>query len=97
MPGFFPSCLRLQCPGSLIVPKFEDCLQQLEKIVEQLEKGDLPLEKSLQLFEEGVRLSNSCRQELEAAEGKVEILMKQGGKLQAEPFEAGKQAAGDSQ
>jgi len=69
------------------VPKFEDCLQQLEKIVEQLERGDLPLEQSLQLFEEGVRLSSSCKQELEAAEGKVEILMKQGGKLQPEPFD----------
>ena len=69
------------------MPKFEECLQQLEKIVEQLERGDLPLEQSLKLFEEGVRLSNSCRQELEAAEGKVEILIKQGGKLQAEPFE----------
>lgn len=69
------------------MPKFEDCLQQLEKIVEQLERGDLPLEQSLKLFEEGVRLSNSCRQELEAAEGKVEILMKQGGRLQPEPFE----------
>jgi len=69
------------------LPKFEDCLQQLEKIVEQLERGDLPLEQSLKLFEEGVRLSNSCRQELEAAEGKVEILMKQGGRLQPEPFE----------
>ncbi|HWY69349.1 MAG TPA: exodeoxyribonuclease VII small subunit [Terriglobales bacterium] len=70
------------------MPKFEDWLQQLEKIVDQLEKGDLSLEQSLKLFEEGVRLSNSCRQELEAAEGKVEILMKQGGKLQAQPFEA---------
>ena len=70
------------------MPKFEDCLQQLEKIVEQLERGELPLEQSLKLFEEGVRLSNSCRQELEAAEGKVEILMKQGGKLQPEPFES---------
>lgn len=70
------------------MPKFEECLQQLEKIVEQLEHGDLPLEKSLQLFEEGVRLSNTCRKELESAEGKVEILMKQGGKLQAEPFES---------
>jgi exodeoxyribonuclease VII small subunit len=69
------------------LPKFEDCLQQLEKIVEQLERGDLPLEQSLKLFEEGVRLSNSCKQELEAAEGKVEILMRQGGKLQAQPFE----------
>lgn len=70
------------------MPKFEECLQQLEKIVEQLERGDLALEQSLKLFEEGVRLSNSCRQELEAAEGKVEILMKQGNKLQPEPFEA---------
>lgn len=69
------------------MPKFEDCLQQLEKIVEQLERGDLSLEQSLKLFEDGVRLSNACRQELEAAEGKVEILMKQGGKLQAQPFE----------
>jgi exodeoxyribonuclease VII small subunit len=70
------------------LPKFEECLQQLEKIVEQLERGDLPLEQSLKLFEEGVRLSNSCRQELESAEGKVEILIKQGGKLQAQPFES---------
>jgi exodeoxyribonuclease VII small subunit len=70
----------------LPLPKFEDCLSQLEKIVEQLERGDLPLEQSLKLFEEGMRLSGSCRQELEAAEGKVEILMRQGGKLQPEPF-----------
>lgn len=56
--------------------------------MEQLEKGDLSLEQSLKLFEEGVRLSNSCRQELEAAEGKVEILMKNGGKLQPQPFES---------
>lgn len=69
------------------MPKFEECLQQLEKIVEQLERGDLALEQSLKLFEEGVRLSNACRQELEAAEGKVEILTKQGGKRQTEPFE----------
>ena len=70
------------------MPKFEDCLQQLEKIVEQLEKGDLSLEQSLKLFEDGVRLSNSCRQELEAAEGKVEILLKQqNGKLEAVPYE----------
>ena len=69
------------------MPKFEECLQQLEKIVEQLERGDLPLEQSLKLFEEGVSLSDACRQELEAAEGKVEILMKHGSKLHPEPFE----------
>jgi len=67
--------------------KFEDCLQRLERIVQELEKGEVPLEKSLTLFEEGMQLSASCRKELEAAEGKVEILLKQNGKLQAEPFE----------
>jgi exodeoxyribonuclease VII small subunit len=67
--------------------KFEDCLQRLEKIVQELEKGDIPLEKSLTLFEEGMQLSGACRKELEEAEGKVEILLKQNGKLQAEPFE----------
>ncbi|MGB9103396.1 MAG: exodeoxyribonuclease VII small subunit [Terriglobales bacterium] len=69
------------------MPKFEECLQRLEKIVDELEKGNVPLEQAIKFFEEGVKLSNSCRQELEAAEGKVEILLKQNGKLQAEPFE----------
>ena len=69
------------------MPKFEDCLQRLEKIVNELEKGDVPLEKSLTLFEEGMQLSTTCRKELEEAEGKVEILLKQNGKVQAEPFE----------
>lgn len=69
------------------MPKFEECLQRLEKIVSELEKGDVPLERALTLFEEGIQLSNSCRTELEDAEGKVEILLKQNGKLQAEPFE----------
>ncbi len=69
------------------LPKFEECIQRLEKIVQELEKGDVPLEKSLTLFEEGMQLSGSCRKELEEAEGKVEILLKQNGKIQAEPFE----------
>ena len=68
--------------------KFEECLERLEKIVKELEKGDVPLEKSLTLFEEGMQLSATCRNQLEDAEGKVEILLKQNGKLQAEPFEA---------
>ncbi len=67
--------------------KFEDCIQRLEKIVQELEKGDVPLEKSLTLFEEGMQLSTTCRKELDEAEGKVEILLKQNGKVQAEPFE----------
>jgi exodeoxyribonuclease VII small subunit len=73
------------------VPKFEDCLQRLEKIVDELEKGNVPLEQALKLFEEGMQLSSSCRkelEELEEAEGKVEILLKQNGKIQPEPYEA---------
>lgn len=67
--------------------KFEECLQRLEKIVDELEKGEIHLEKSLTLFEEGIQLSSACRKELEEAEGKVEVLLKKNGKLQAEPFE----------
>jgi exodeoxyribonuclease VII small subunit len=67
--------------------KFEECLERLEKIVKELEKGEVPLEKSLTLFEEGMQLSATCRKQLEEAEGKVEILLRQNGKLQTEPFE----------
>ena len=67
--------------------KFEECLERLEKIVQELEKGEVPLEKSLTLFEEGMQLSSACRKELEQAEGKVAVLLKKNGKLQAEPFE----------
>jgi exodeoxyribonuclease VII small subunit len=73
--------------------KFEDCLQRLEKIVQELEKGDVPLEQSLTLFEEGMQLSGACRKELEEAEGKVEILLKQNGKFQPEAFETSPEKA----
>ena len=66
--------------------QFEDSLQRLEKIVAELEKGNVPLEQALKLFEEGVQLSAVCRKELEEAEGKVEILLKQNGKLQPEAY-----------
>ena len=56
---------------------FEDSLKKLETIVTQLEEGELPLEDSLKLFEEGVSLSAVCKQELDAAEGKVQMLVKQ--------------------
>jgi len=68
------------------LPKFEESLQRLEVIVREMERGELPLDHSLKLFEEGVALSGSCRKELEEAEGKVEILLKQDGKLRAEAF-----------
>jgi exodeoxyribonuclease VII small subunit len=73
--------------------KFEESLQRLERIVADLEKGEVSLEKSLTLFEEGMQLSGQCRKELEQAEGKVEILLKQNGKLQAEAFEPGNEKA----
>jgi exodeoxyribonuclease VII small subunit len=67
--------------------KFEDSLKKLETIVAQLEQGDLALEESLKLFEEGVGLSAPCKQELEAAEGKVQMLVKQrDGSRKLEPF-----------
>ncbi len=66
---------------------FEESLKQLESIVAQLERGDLPLEESIKLFENGIRLSAVCKQELDNAEGKVQILLKQrDGTLQPEPF-----------
>ena len=57
-------------------PSFEAALQKLDEIVQKLEKGDLPLEQSLVLYEEGVRLSRLCHAKLEEAEGKIELLLK---------------------
>lgn len=66
---------------------FEESLKQLEAIIGKLERGDLPLEDSVRLFEEGVQLSNACKAELEAAEGKVQILLKQkDGSMKPAPF-----------
>jgi exodeoxyribonuclease VII small subunit len=65
---------------------FESCLDQLEKIVKELEGGDLQLERSLELFEKGMGLSETCRKQLEEAETRVEMLVKKDGKIQPEPF-----------
>ncbi len=69
-------------PGS----SFEACLEELERVVKELESGDLPLERSLELFEKGVALSETCRKQLEEAETRVETLIRREGKLQPEPF-----------
>lgn len=74
--------------------KFEDALARLETIVTELEKGDLPLEEALKIFEEGVRLSKSCMKMLEEAERKVEILLKdKDGKKRPRPFEVEEEEA----
>jgi exodeoxyribonuclease VII small subunit len=68
--------------------KFEATLARLEEIVRSLESGELGLEQSLKLFEEGVKLARVCNARLEEAERKVEVLLKdKNGKMTAKPFE----------
>ncbi|MBZ5669255.1 MAG: exodeoxyribonuclease VII small subunit [Acidobacteriia bacterium] len=68
---------------------FEKNLERLDAIVRELEDADLPLDKALQLYEEGMKLSEFCHKQLEEAEGRIEILSKKaGGKVVAEPFES---------
>jgi exodeoxyribonuclease VII small subunit len=65
---------------------FETGLDELERVVKELEGGDLPLERALALFEKGIGLSETCRKQLQEAETRVEILLKKNDKLQPEPF-----------
>jgi len=68
--------------------KFEEAMERLEEIVQELEGGDLPLGDSLKAFEEGMDLAKFCSRELEAAEKKVTLLVKESdGKLSEAPFE----------
>jgi exodeoxyribonuclease VII small subunit len=73
-------------PNAGAEPSFETSLNELEKVVKELEAGDLSLERSLQLFERGVGLSETCRKQLEDAETRVEMLIRKDGKVVAEPF-----------
>jgi exodeoxyribonuclease VII small subunit len=69
---------------------FEHAMKALEDIVAKLEAGDLPLEQALILFEEGVQISRFCGGKLDAAERKVEVLLKNDqGELEAKPFSSG--------
>ncbi len=73
----------------LKVKDFESALKSLEDIVQQLEKGDLSLDRALELFEEGVRVSRFCHGKLEEAERKVETLIKAAdGNIKEVPFAA---------
>jgi len=67
---------------------FETSLEKLEKLVEQMEDGDLTLEDSLKNFEEGIRLTRECQQALAAAEQKVKLLIEENGQVTASDFEA---------
>ena len=66
---------------------FEQALAELEGLVERLERGDLPLDEALKAFERGVALTRHCQSSLQAAQQKVEILLKRNGQVQIEPFE----------
>ncbi|MCC6292463.1 MAG: exodeoxyribonuclease VII small subunit [Bryobacterales bacterium] len=66
---------------------FEQAIDELERVVKQLESGELPLEESLVLFERGVALSESCRKQLETAEARIEILVKRSSGVKPEPFD----------
>jgi exodeoxyribonuclease VII small subunit len=78
-------------------PNFEAALKQLEEVVQRLERGELPLEESLKLYEEGIRLTRLCHGKLEEAESRIEVLMRDArgeavldkdGKPKTTPFKA---------
>jgi len=76
-------------PNNTSPPNFEAALKRLEEIVKKLEGGELPLDTALELFEEGIQLSRFCNTTLDAAERRVEILLKNdSGQARAVPFEA---------
>jgi exodeoxyribonuclease VII small subunit len=67
---------------------FEEHLTQLETVVERLERGELTLDESVRLFEEGMKLSSACKTELEQAEGRVQVLVEgKGGAMQVADME----------
>jgi exodeoxyribonuclease VII small subunit len=67
-------------------PDFERALAELEGLVERLEQGDLPLDEALSTFERGVALTRDCQVSLQAAQQKVEILLKRSGEAEVRPF-----------
>jgi len=68
--------------------KFEQALEELEKIVQRLEDAGLPLDEALALFEDGIKLSRLCAQKLDEADKKVQILLgDEEGRFHEEPFE----------
>ena len=60
---------------------FEEQLTALEQVVERLERGELTLDESVRLFEEGMRLSEACKKQLEDAEGRIQVLVERGSRM----------------
>ena len=65
---------------------FENKMQDLEKIVKDLEKGDLSLEESVKIFEKGMKSSKECNEILEEAEKRITILLNNNGEIQEKDF-----------
>ena len=81
---------REQTKGAAAPTNFESQLASLERIVRELERGDMPLEQSLELFEQGVKLSRECQERLNEAERRIEVLLRggDGSTTIAVPFES---------
>ena len=81
----------------MAAPKFEDALVRLETIVTELERGELPLDESLKIFEEGIKLSKTCLKILNDAERKVEILVQEkDGKKRIQAVSLGQESSKES-
>ncbi|WP_010274037.1 exodeoxyribonuclease VII small subunit [Paenibacillus senegalensis] len=65
---------------------FEQAMDKLEQIVSRLETGDVPLEKAIELFQEGMELSQLCGHKLDQIEGKIELLLEENGTFSKKPF-----------
>lgn len=81
-----PPEIGTEAIGSPASSTFESGLQELEAVVKEMEGGDLPLERALELFERGMKLSEACRKQLEEAETRIEILTRRAGDIQPQPF-----------
>jgi exodeoxyribonuclease VII small subunit len=68
--------------------KFEQAMSQLEEIVDELEHGDVPLEKAIELFQKGMALSQLCSKKLEQVEQKIEMIVQEDGEIRKKPFGA---------
>ena len=75
-------------PTSKPTTNFEQALEELEKLIEEMEQGELNLEASLQHFEKGINLTRRCQQALQKAELKVQKLAEKNSKFDLQPFEA---------
>jgi len=82
-------------PPNSKTPDFERSLAELEALVERLERGDLPLDEALKAFERGVVLTRHCQASLQAAQQKVEILLKRSGQPEIEPFQESGEGSGE--